>query len=76
MKSYIVKRLFLAIPTLVGITIITFCIIQLAPGTPVERNLQLDQGIQSEEITKEIVEQTKKLYGLDKPIHIRYWIWL
>ncbi len=59
MKSYIVKRLLLAIPTLLGITIITFSIIQLAPGNPVERNLQLDQGIQSEEITKEIIEQTK-----------------
>ena len=76
MKSYIVKRLLLAIPTLIGITIITFSIIQLAPGNPVERNQQLEQGIQSEEITKEIIEQTKKLYGLDKPIHIQYWIWL
>jgi len=76
MKSYIVKRLLLAIPTLIGITIITFGIIQLAPGNPVERNQQLEQGIQSEEITKEIIEQTKKLYGLDKPIHIQYWIWL
>jgi len=76
MKSYIVKRLLLAIPTLIGITIITFGIIQLAPGSPAERNQNLDQGIKAEEITKEIVEQTKKLYGLDKPIHIRYWIWL
>lgn len=76
MKEYIVKRLLLAIPTLIGITLITFLIIQLAPGNPVERKLQLDQGIKAEEITKEIVEQTKKLYGLDKPIHVRYWIWL
>ncbi len=76
MKEYIVKRLLLAIPTLIGITLITFLIIQLAPGNPVERKLQLDEGIKAEEITKEIVEQTKKLYGLDKPIHVRYWIWL
>ena len=76
MKEYIVKRLLLAIPTLIGITLITFLIIQLAPGNPVERKLSLDEGIKAEEITKEIVEQTKKLYGLDKPIYVRYWIWL
>jgi peptide/nickel transport system permease protein len=76
MRDYIFKRLFLLIPTLFGITLITFFIIQLAPGNPVERKLQLDQGIQAEAITQQIVEETKKLYGLDKPIYERYWIWL
>lgn len=76
MRDYIIKRLLLLIPTLLGITIITFFIIQLAPGNPVERKLQLDEGIKSEAITKEIVQETKKLYGLDKPIYVRYWIWL
>jgi peptide/nickel transport system permease protein len=76
MRDYIIKRLFLLIPTLLGITIITFFIIQLAPGNPVERKLQLDEGIKSEAITKEIIQETKKLYGLDKPIYVRYWIWL
>ena len=66
----------LLIPTMLGITIITFFIIQLAPGNPVERKLQLDEGIKSEAITLQIVEETKKLYGLDKPIYERYWIWL
>lgn len=61
---------------MLGITIITFFIIQLAPGNPVERKLQLDEGIKSEAITQQIVEETKKLYGLDKPIYERYWIWL
>ena len=76
MRDYIIKRLLLLIPTLLGITIITFFIIQLAPGNPVERKLQLEEGIKSQAITKEIVEETKRLYGLDKPIYIRYWIWL
>ena len=76
MKTYIFKRLLLLVPTLIGITLITFAIIQLAPGSPVERKLQLAEGIKAEEITQDIVEQTKKLYGLDKPIHIRYWIWV
>ena len=76
MRDYIFKRLLLLIPTLFGITLITFFIIQLAPGNPVERKLQLDQGIQAEAITQQIVEETKKLYGLDKPIYERYWIWV
>jgi len=76
MKEYIIKRLFLLVPTLIGITLVTFFIIQLAPGSPVQSKLQLEEGIKAESITKEIVEQTKKLYGLDKPIYTRYAIWL
>jgi len=76
MRDYIFKRLLLLIPTLFGITLVTFFIIQLAPGNPVERKLQLDQGIQAEAITQQIVEETRKLYGLDKPIYVRYWIWV
>jgi len=76
MLDYILKRLLLLIPTLFGITLITFLAIQLAPGNPVERKIQIEQGVKAEAITKEIIEQTKKLYGLDKPIYIRYWIWL
>ncbi|HML94341.1 MAG TPA: ABC transporter permease [Thermodesulfobacteriota bacterium] len=76
MRDYLIKRLLLLIPTMLGITVITFFIIQLAPGNPVERKLQLDEGIKSEAITQQIVEETKKLYGLDKPIYERYWIWL
>ncbi len=76
MRTYILKRLLLLIPTFFGITLITFFVIQLAPGSPVERKLNLEEGIKAEAITKDIVEQTKRLYGLDKPIHVRYWIWL
>ena len=64
------------IPTLFGITLITFLVIQLAPGSPVESRMSVDQGIKSDQVTKQIVEQTKKLYGLDKPVHQRYFIWL
>jgi peptide/nickel transport system permease protein len=76
MRDYAIKRLILLVPTLLGITLITFLIIQLAPGSPVERKLQLEEGIKAGSITKDIIEQTKKLYGLDKPIYVRYWIWL
>lgn len=76
MKEYLLKRLLLLVPTLLGITLVTFLIIQLAPGSPVQTRLQLDEGIRADAITKEIVEQTRKLYGLDKPVHERYVIWL
>jgi peptide/nickel transport system permease protein len=76
MRAYILKRILLLIPTLFGITLITFFVIQLAPGSPVERKFNLEQGIKAEAITKEIIEQTKRLYGLDKPIYVRYWIWV
>ncbi|HLE26329.1 MAG TPA: diguanylate cyclase, partial [Thermodesulfobacteriota bacterium] len=76
MRTYLLKRLFLIIPTLLGITLVTFFVIQLAPGNPVSRKLQVGEGVKAEAITKDIIEQTKKLYGLDKPIYIRYWIWL
>jgi peptide/nickel transport system permease protein len=76
MRAYILKRLLLLIPTLFGITLITFFVIQLAPGSPVERKLRLEEGVKAEAITGDIIEQTKKLYGLDKPIYIRYLIWV
>ena len=76
MRDYILKRLLLVIPTVLGITIITFAIIQLAPGSPVEQKLNLEEGIQADAITQQIVEETKKLYGLDKPLPVRYAIWL
>ena len=40
MKSYLLKRFFLMIPTFLGITLVTFLIIQLAPGNPVSLKIQ------------------------------------
>lgn len=67
----------LIVPTFIGISLITFLVVQLAPGSPVYMKLrQAQAGMSSSAATKEVIEQTKKLYGLDKPIHIRYIIWL
>lgn len=76
MKDYVLKRLLLVIPTMFGITLVTFLVIQLAPGSPVESMMPADQGIRSDQVTAEIVERTKKLYGLDRPVHERYFVWL
>lgn len=78
MKAYLLKRLLQVVPTLLGITLITFLIIQLAPGNPATLKLQLaGQGEMGQTgMAKEIIEQTKKLYGLDKPLPIQYLLWV
>lgn len=78
MVAYLLKRLLLIIPTFLGITLITFLIIQLAPGNPVSLKIQQlgGEGIRSETVSREVIEQTKKLYGLDKPFHVQYFLWL
>jgi len=77
LQQYLLRRLMLIIPTFLGITLITFIVIQLSPGNPAAMKLRMgEQGMMGDEVTREIVEQTKKLYGLDKPIWIRYAIWL
>jgi microcin C transport system permease protein len=83
------------IPTLLGVTMIVFAIINLAPGSPIEQKIQqLKFGGASGEasgagsvaggagsggdsaISEEVIEALKKQYGFDKPIHVRYMIWL
>jgi len=77
LREYLIRRLLLIIPTFLGITLITFMVIQLSPGNPAAMKLRMgEQGMMGDEVTREIVEQTKKLYGLDKPIWSRYGIWL
>lgn len=85
MLLYLLRRILLLIPTFFGITLITFFIINLAPGSPVEQKLQAirfgnqgDNGgnTKTAGLNQEIVEALKKQYGFDKPVHVRYWIWL
>ena len=77
MIQYLVKRLLLMIPTLFGITIITFLIINLAPGDPASLKAQsATDALKGEAAAAEVVAQTKKLYGLDQPIYVRYGRWL
>ncbi len=77
MRTYLVKRLLMIIPTFLGITLITFFIIQLAPGSPVSLKLQgAAGGVKSEALSRAIIEETRALYGLDKPIYTQYFSWL
>ena len=80
MLGYILKRLLLMIPTLLGALTITFIVIQFVPGGPVETLMAEARAGQGESSgykagrdsdAKQIAE-LKKLYGFDKPAHVRY----
>jgi peptide/nickel transport system permease protein len=73
MLFYTLRRLVYLVPTLIGITFVTFVIISLAPGDPV---VLMQGGEMSSRISPEAYQQMLQHYGLDQPIHIRYIIWL
>lgn len=72
------------IPTLFGISLFCFLIINMAPGGPIERVIQQMKfagaagggGGSQVGISDEVVEALKKQYGFDKPILVRYGIWV
>ena len=82
MTSYIVRRLLLMIPTMLGITVICFLLCQFVPGGPVEETISAHPLLlerargQCEAISPEEVENIKAYFGFDKPIHVRYFLWL
>ena len=83
MLKYILRRLLMMLPTLLGITLLSFVIINLAPGSPVEQKLQQmrfggsgGQGTGDYGVSEEMLEALKKQYGFDKPLYMRYLIWL
>lgn len=77
MRSYFVKRLLLMLPTLLGISLISFVIIQLAPGDPAALRMgDGEQRIDNPALVEKIIQETRALYGLDQPLHIQYLRWL
>ena len=71
MLYYLIRRLVSMIPLLLGITVISFLVIHLAPGAPT--GLQTDLN---PKITAEARARLEKIYGLDKPLHTQYLLWL
>ena len=71
MLAYIFKRLLMMVPMIFGITLITFTVIHLAPGGPVEVETEM-----SLKASAQARDNLKKLYGLDKPLHVQYLDWL
>jgi peptide/nickel transport system permease protein len=72
MLGYALRRLVFALPLLLGITLISFIVIHLAPGDPVEQQLG-DMSVQS---SAQSMKLLREVYGLDQPLHVQYWNWL
>ena len=71
MGIYIIKRIFFMIPILIGITLISFFVIHLAPGNPLTEQLGLNPKVSAASR-----EMLTKLYGLNKPLLTQYYDWL
>ena len=89
--SYILKRLLLMVPTLLGVLLMTFVVIQFVPGGPVEQMVAQLQGRDAggegaaaggagyrgrQGVDAQRIEEIKALYGFDKPATERFWILL
>ena len=71
MKTYALKRLMGMIPLLLGITIISFGMMHLAPGEPSVVGQAFDPKVSAQDI-----ERLRSFYGLDKPLYEQYYNWL
>jgi peptide/nickel transport system permease protein len=69
MKEYIFRRLVLLVPTVLGVTIIVFLMMHFIPGDPVALLL-------GDYYTEATAAAIRAQYGLDKPLHIQYFMWL
>lgn len=74
MLKYIARRLALMIVVVLGVTIMTFSIMHLAPGDPAEMIALARYG--EDNLTQEDIEKIRIAEGLDAPIHIQYMRWL
>ncbi len=81
MLAYLLKRIALMIPTLLGALTITFVVMQFVPGGPIEQIMaeaRAGQGGETSgykagrDLDKKQREELMKLYGFDKPAHVRY----
>ncbi len=90
MRAYFLRRLLLVIPTFIGITLAVFVIMHFVPGGPVERQiLQYRMAMMTEggvsggagafavSLPQDAIDEIRRFYGFDKPVHVRYgqWLW-
>lgn len=86
-REYFLRRLLLIVPTMIGITMACFLLMHFVPGGPVEQALMRMRAANQQEsgagganyqanMTQAELENIKKIYGFDQPVHIRYLRWL
>ena len=66
MLRFVVRRLILLLPVLLGLSILVFLWIRALPGGPA-------QALLGERATEQAIQQIEREYGLDKPIYVQYW---
>jgi peptide/nickel transport system permease protein len=71
MFRYILRRLLLSIPLLVGISLVSFLMMHMAPGGPIGAAMDLNP-----KATAESRARLQAYYGLDQPLHVQYGRWL
>ena len=86
MTAYFLRRLLLIIPTFLGITLVVFVIMHFVPGGPVERQIlryrmaTMEGGAGGRQLSVQLpesaIEEIRRYYGFDKPVHVRYLEWL
>ena len=69
MAGYLFRRLFQAVPILLGVAVISFGLVHLAPGEPIDR-------FRTPTVRPEQLEGLIRLYGLDKPLAEQFWSWI
>jgi len=87
--AYFIRRFLLIVPTFIGITLVVFLVTNFVPGGPVEREIMRYRAAAMREggggggtagaitLPEGAVEEIRRYYGFDKPVHIRYaqWLW-
>ncbi|MBI1854072.1 MAG: ABC transporter permease [Planctomycetes bacterium] len=73
MSAFVIRRILLALVTLAGITLVTFLMVHLVPGSPVGNEIDTGSSIP---VPAEYVRETRRLYGLDRPIVVQYADWV
>lgn len=72
MTKYIINRFLVSIPVLLGITLVTFALIHLAPGDPVTGMIDPTLG----DFSPELIARERTKLGLDRPLPVQYVLWL
>jgi peptide/nickel transport system permease protein len=74
--QYIAKRLLLMIPTLFGIMVVSFAVMQMAPGDPAAQRFggvgQATGGLDAERGTEAAIKRFREKYHLDQPVHVQF----
>jgi len=71
LSGYLAKRLLGAIPTLIGVSLLTFLFIRLIPGDAIAARLGTSTALDPAELAS-----LRAYFGIDQPLHVQYWNWL